>query len=146
MLVENKVDCMRSIGSIILYPGINEVNDKLWEEVQPLFGSGIDLAIKHGQLKIHGKEVSKKSTDGKTTTVIKPRKISDLKSEGQMKSLINKCNSLDSLEIWKDDEKTKPLIKVYIQKRIDKLNEEMKHVEKEKKEEVEINDDHINFD
>lgn len=80
LLIENTEPCVRTVGPVILIPGINNVDPEVWEGLQGDYGPPVDDLIEQGILSIN--QASKPSV-----------------------AIVKKTYSIKLLQEWLDDSK-----------------------------------------
>jgi len=122
--------------SIILFPGVNEISDKVWEKIKPSLiahlNAGNLVAIE--EVKIIEEE-GKPNKDGKKEKIKEKisvsKKFTDLDPE-ECLGLIAQTNNLPTLEIWKKSE-TRDEIRIALAERIAEVNDYVNKKKSKKK-------------
>lgn len=100
---------------VILYPGYNNIPDKIFEAIKPHIAD--DIALR--RIKLASVPV-KDGAKGEIKAI--PVKEVPL---AKLKDMVKKCVNLESLRTWLDAE-SRPDARLVIQKRIDEVEEELK--------------------
>jgi hypothetical protein len=120
MVIEWKNDNVKMIptkknGTLFLLPGLNEVDSKLWDEVDKEFGLTKGV---YAQL-IDVKTEKKSAGEGKVKEVKEFKEMSNTKA----KEMIANCFSVKTLTVWLNDDERAD-IRYALEKRIDEIKDD----------------------
>jgi hypothetical protein len=121
--VKHKKEVLEKLSGsprIVLYPGVNEVNDADFTVAR----EHLENDIKLKRIEILEKRVPGKTEDGKNTTIPEPKTLKDFNAE-KCRALIDQVNEPETLKKWKKRE-TRDEIRNAIQNRMDEIAEFMK--------------------